>query len=75
MISTGNPIKAAAAILGSQKNLAERLELDPTFVSQWASGHRKVPAKYCLTIEAMTDGVVTACQLRPDIFQSPATAA
>ena len=68
MIDQPNPVRAASEILGSQKNLADSLAVDPRFVSQWASGHRKVPAKYCLTIQELTGDKVTAIDLRPDIF-------
>jgi len=70
-----HPVKRASAIVGSQRALASMLDIDPSFVSQWVSGHRKVPPNYCGHIEAMTDGAVTREQLRPDIFGPPAEGA
>ncbi|MGI9573883.1 transcriptional regulator [Alloalcanivorax xenomutans] len=67
-----HPIKRAAEIAGgTQKSLAERLGVDPSFVSQWISGIRKVPASMCQDIEDLTNGAVRCDELRPDVFRQP----
>lgn len=45
--------------------------LNPSLVSQWATGRRPVAAHHCLAIEQATQGVVTRYQLRPDVFGTP----
>lgn len=66
-----NPlIEKAIAVCGSQKALAEAVEVHPSFVSQWLTGDRPIPATRCRSIEAATAGAVTAAELRPDVFGS-----
>lgn len=42
--------------------------LNPSLVSQWATGRRPVAAHHCLAIEQATDRSITRYQLRPDVF-------
>jgi DNA-binding transcriptional regulator YdaS (Cro superfamily) len=66
-----NPIKEAVSVLEiTQKEFADRLGVSPGFVSQMASGYRRVPAEICQDIEDMTKGHVTCADLRPDVFRS-----
>lgn len=74
-MSDVHPVKRASEILGSNKLLAEKLGVNPTFISQLISGHRKTPPVYCREIENLTGGQVTAEDLRPDIFSTPDQAA
>ena len=63
------PIETAIQIVGGQRRLAYALDLQqPSNVSQWVNGVRKIPVKYIKTIEQLTDGQVTLEELRPDIF-------
>lgn len=65
-----NPIKKAIAVVGTtQKEFAERLGVSAPFISQIASGLRRVPAELCQDIEDMTGGEVTCQELRPDVFR------
>lgn len=70
-----HPIQKASEILGSQAELALRLGVSRGYISQLISGHRKVPAQYCRSIESMTDGAVTRYELRSDIFGDASEAA
>ena len=62
-----NAIQSAAAILGSQKALADRVGVTPAAVNQWISGFRPIPAERCPTIERATKGVIRCEDLRPDV--------
>jgi DNA-binding transcriptional regulator YdaS (Cro superfamily) len=53
-------------IVGSQAELARRLNVLPQHVHNWRK--RRIPADRCIPIEAATGGVVTRHDLRPDIF-------
>jgi DNA-binding transcriptional regulator YdaS (Cro superfamily) len=55
----------AAQILGSQAELARRLQVKAPTVSQWCSGERPVPAARALQIEALTERKVTRSDLCP----------
>jgi len=70
-----HPILIAANVFGSQRAMAEILEIHPSMISQIARGRRKVPAPMCRRIELLTSGLVTRYQLRPDIFGEPSEAA
>jgi len=37
-------------------------------ISQWESGEVRIPAERCVVIASVTGGVVSPCDLRPDIF-------
>lgn len=62
------PIERAVEICGSQRLLAEAAGVTPSFVSQWVTEARPVPATKCQKIEAATNGAVTKAELRPDVF-------
>ena len=59
-------LNEAIKIAGSQVSMAKKLGVEPPVVFHWKK--RGVPAKYCLRIERITGGKVTASDLRPDIF-------
>jgi DNA-binding transcriptional regulator YdaS (Cro superfamily) len=61
------------ALVGSRAELARRLEVTPQMVTKMAKTG-SIPAKHCKRIEIITEGRVTAEQIRPDIF-SPYRAA
>lgn len=60
-------IDRASSIVGSQSELARRLDVSRAFVSQLCTGARPVPIKVAIAIERETAGAVTVEQLRPDI--------
>lgn len=61
-----NPIKYAAKIVGSQRELARLLGVSPGRVTQWATTDRII-ADYCPLIERATHGAVRCEDLRPDV--------
>lgn len=61
-----HPIDLAAAALGSQAALAERLGVTRGAVNQWKDSRRLVPLEHCAAIEIATAGAVTRRDLRPD---------
>jgi DNA-binding transcriptional regulator YdaS (Cro superfamily) len=60
-------IKAAAAALGGQKQLALAMGVSPSAVNQFLSGLRELPRDRCPAIEHATNGVVVCEDLRPDV--------
>ena len=52
-------------------NLAEKLKINQANVSRWLYKDRVIPIKYAVKIEYLTDGEITARELRPDIFKKP----
>lgn len=50
----------------SQAELAARLSVTQSAVSQWLRG--RVPAERVIAVEVATDGLVSRHELRPDIF-------
>lgn len=62
------PLKLAVAICGSQKEMAGKLGISQNHLSNCVNGRANIPAKYCRKIEAITNGDITAEELRPDIF-------
>ncbi len=52
----------------SQGDLARRLDVHPSLVSQWITGHRPIAAAKVLPIEHATDGACPRHELRPDIY-------
>ena len=62
-----HPIQRAAAILGSQKALADYLGVTRAAVGQWQDVGRRVPAEHCPNIEFITAGQVRCEDLRPDV--------
>jgi DNA-binding transcriptional regulator YdaS (Cro superfamily) len=63
-----HPIMVAADLFGTQRALADLLDIHPSMISQISAGRRKVPASICRKIEEATNGKVTRYDLRPDIF-------
>lgn len=64
-----DPLRRAISLIGREK-IAELTGVTaPESVSRWHQ--RGVPARHCLTIQEATDGLVTAYDLRPDIFPKP----
>ncbi|MEG0968515.1 MAG: Cro/CI family transcriptional regulator [Pseudomonas sp.] len=57
--------KEASRLLGSQAEMARRLEVAAPTVNQWCSGERSVPPKRALQIEALTNGAVGRADLCP----------
>ncbi|MFK0092918.1 transcriptional regulator [Pseudomonas sp. NPDC090592] len=57
--------KEASRLLGSQAEMARRLNVAAPTVNQWCSGERSVPAKRALQIEALTNGAVGRADLCP----------
>lgn len=47
-------------------NLARKIEIAPTLISQWRNGVRPIPVERCFAIEQATSGAVTRKDLRPD---------
>lgn len=60
-------IGKAIEFCGSQRQLADRLGCTQALVSMIFNGHR-VSAEIAKGIETETNGLVTAHDLRPDIF-------
>lgn len=60
-------VEQAAAILGSQKALADLLGVSPKAVWAWIN-RGSIPPNYCAAIEKATDGKVSRNVLRPDDF-------
>jgi len=61
-------IKTAVDIHGSQRALADALDVKPVQVFKWFHGVCAVPAGRCLAIEESVNGAVTRYDLRPDVF-------
>lgn len=72
-VNTSSSLDRAADIVGSQAALAKALGVTPMAISHWKS--RGVPVPRCKAIEELTHGAVQRHELRPDIFDPPATAA
>jgi DNA-binding transcriptional regulator YdaS (Cro superfamily) len=51
-----------------RSQLARALEVHPSLISQWLSGHRPIAAEQVLPIEKATGGRVSRHDLRPDIY-------
>lgn len=62
-------IEKAVSVVGTKAALARAVGVKPPTIHQWLKGERPVPAGKCRAIEAATNGVVTAAQLRPDIYE------
>lgn len=52
---------------GQASALGRAIGVTPVLISQWANGHRPVPAERCPEIEKATSGEVTCEELRPDV--------
>jgi DNA-binding transcriptional regulator YdaS (Cro superfamily) len=55
--------------------LARDLGVSQAAVSHWRSGRFRVPADRCRDIAQISDGRLSASDLRPDVFGPPADAA
>jgi DNA-binding transcriptional regulator YdaS (Cro superfamily) len=51
---------------GRGVQLAKALGIQPSYVSDWVTGKKAVPAARCQAIVRLTDGAVTLQELRPD---------
>lgn len=61
------PIDRVIKLLGSQAELARRMNVTPGFVSKMFRTGR-IPAERCPDLENLTGGTVTAEEMRPDVF-------
>ena len=52
---------------GGVTSLARKIGVAASVVSQWLSGHRKVPVARVIEIEKATAGAVRCEDLRPDV--------
>ena len=62
-------INKAIIYTGSQKNLAKACGVNPSSVSHWLAGNRKMNPIYAKRMEKATDGLVTRAELCPEIFR------
>jgi DNA-binding transcriptional regulator YdaS (Cro superfamily) len=62
-----NEIQALIKSVGSQSELARRLNVSPQAVQQWVSDGA-IPIRRCVQIESVFHGEFTAKQLNPDFF-------
>jgi DNA-binding transcriptional regulator YdaS (Cro superfamily) len=53
---------------GSKKEMAEYLDITPTWLGLLIRGARRPSAVLAKKIEKATQGLVTAAELRPDLF-------
>lgn len=54
---------------GAQRALADKLQITPVLISQWANETRPVPPERCVEIEVATSSEVTRRDLRPTDWQ------
>jgi DNA-binding transcriptional regulator YdaS (Cro superfamily) len=59
--------------LKSQTATARVVGVSPQAVSEILRRGKRVPAEWCLKLEAATHGAVSAHDLRPDLYPAPAT--
>lgn len=52
----------------SQAALAKLVDVTPSMVSQWITGHRPIAAEKVIPIERATNGMCRRYELRPDIY-------
>lgn len=52
----------------SQADFARRVNVTPSMVSQWITGHRPIAAEKVIPIEQATAGECRRYELRPDIY-------
>lgn len=64
-MNSAEAAKEASRLLGSQAEMARRLNVTAPTVNQWCSGERAVPAKRALQIEALTNGAIGRADLCP----------
>ena len=58
--------------MAARSLIAEAFSLTEVAVRHWCNGTRRVPPERCMEIEALTEGLVTAQELRPDVFGAQA---
>jgi len=61
-------IKETIRIVGGQTKLADALHVTQPFISLVLNEVKQVPAAFCMKIQHITEGEITAIDLRPDIF-------
>ena len=66
-----SPLDLVFQTLGSQKALAEALEISPQAITKWIQRGR-VPAERVIEIERATGGAVSRQVLRPDLYPAEA---
>ena len=67
-MNTTEAINAVIEAAGGVGALASKLKVKPPTVSQWRSGVRPVPPRLALHIQQHFPAIVSARDLRPDIF-------
>jgi len=53
------------------RELAAALGVNPSLISQWKIGYRRISPETAIRIERATNGDITRADLRPDIFGPP----
>jgi DNA-binding transcriptional regulator YdaS (Cro superfamily) len=71
MSTTKKAINKAIKIVGSQAELARKLEVSPQFINQVYKEGRPLPSTLCKKIKVATGGKVMEWELRPDVFDQP----
>lgn len=61
-------LRRAKNIIGSETALAQVVGVAQPSVNYMLKRGKRVPAEWCLALEAATDGQVTRHELRPDLF-------
>lgn len=64
------PLDRAVNHFGTKAALARAIGVSPMTVQHWFRG-RRVPVKHAVRLEAAAPGIVTAAELRPDVFCAP----
>ena len=62
------PLSKVINRVGSMSELARRLGVSRAYVNDWEKGRKKIPATLVKKLVALSDGEVTAYDLRPDVF-------
>ena len=62
-------------IRGATLSLAATLGINPSMLSRWATGARRVPAERVMAIVSATKGKVRRHDLRPDLWPGKEKAA
>jgi DNA-binding transcriptional regulator YdaS (Cro superfamily) len=66
-------LEHAIQTVGGHRALARKIGVTYQAIQKWRAG--RVPAERCAEIERATGGEVTRHDLRPDLFDPPATPA
>lgn len=61
-------LEKAVEIVGSQAELARRIDKKQAHVWNWLNRDKEVPAEAVIPIERATEGKVTRHELRPDLY-------